>query len=314
LRQLTHAVRREAVNGVVDMELAQCCDPMPHTALLAVRSARLAAPQCLRRIARRLTAGVQTPGGVVYDALGSPPGALVAPVIAPAFLAHVLDQGLVGVVRPHGHGYGTLLRYAADALAGVETEDEARRCLRVLPVRRGKLGWRLNPPKTPRVAVGQRLAWQVLGGGGRLPTVDVRGFTHDWGRSRRGKARLQRKPAHKRRRRAWVELNPWRRQDRRARQRPALWPAIAQKRRGHFTYVGVTDHSRALDLLAGKGHHRVCKGRKRRSPRRRCTWESFRRYSNRQPLPRPGRLGARIPVWSRPGGSGWCGTTAGRLL
>lgn len=51
-------------------------------------------------------------GDVVYDELGSPQGSIVSPVIANAFLDHVLDQWFVTMVRLHCRGYGALLRYA----------------------------------------------------------------------------------------------------------------------------------------------------------------------------------------------------------
>jgi RNA-directed DNA polymerase len=168
-RQLNHEVRREPVNWGVDMDLAQLFDTRPHTEMRAVLSEQIADPKFRRRIARRLQAGVPTPGGVVSDERGSPQGSMVSPVLAQAFRDHVLDQGVVGVVRPHGHGYGNLLRYADEARAVCETEAEARRFLRVLPVRRGKCGWRLNTQQTHLVAFGQRRAWQVLGGVGGCP-------------------------------------------------------------------------------------------------------------------------------------------------
>jgi hypothetical protein len=59
-----------------------------------------------------LKAGVQTPGGIVHDELGSPQGSIVSPAIAKACLDHALDQWFVGVVRPYCHGYCNLLRYA----------------------------------------------------------------------------------------------------------------------------------------------------------------------------------------------------------
>jgi RNA-directed DNA polymerase len=178
LRQLNHEVMREPVNWMVAMELAQFFDTRPHTAMLAVLAERIADQKVLRRIARLLKAGVQTPGGIVHDELGSPQGAIVSPVIAKAVLDHVLEQWFVGVVRQHCHGYCNLLRYADAALAGFETENAARRVLRVLPLRLGKFGLRLNIQKTPLVAVGKRRAWQVLRGGGRMPTVDFLGLTH----------------------------------------------------------------------------------------------------------------------------------------
>lgn len=255
LRQLNHEVMREPVNGRVARDLAQFVDTMPPTASLAVLAERIADQTFRRLIARLLTAGGPTPGGIVHDELGSPQGAIVSPVIAKAFVDHVLDQWVVGVVRQHGHGYCNLLRDADEALAVVETENEARRVLRVLPLRLGNFGLRLNIQKTHLVAFGKRRAWQVLRGGGRMPTVDFRGVTHDWGQSRSGKARLKRKPANKRLRRAVVELNQWLRQERNVRKRPDLWHAIARKMQGPFNYVGVTDNSRALDLFEGKVHH-----------------------------------------------------------
>jgi RNA-directed DNA polymerase len=297
LRQLNHEVMREPVNWVVDMDLAQFFDTMPHTEILAVLSEQIADQKFLRLIARMLKAGVQTPGGVVYDELGSPQGSIVSPVIANAFLDHVLEQWFVGVVRHHCHGYCNLLRDADDALAVFETENDARRVLRVLPLRLGKFGLRLNTQKTHLVAFGKRLAWQVLGGGGRMPTVDFLGFTHYWGRSRSGKARLKRKTSKKRLRRALVELNQWLRQERSARKLPDLWQAIAQKMRGHFNYFGVTDNSRALRRFERAVHRLLFKWLNRRSQRRSFSWERFCQYRKRHPLPQPGRLSRLNPVW-----------------
>jgi hypothetical protein len=59
---------------------------MPHREMLSVWAERIADQAFVRLIARRLKAGVQTPGGVVYDELGSPQGSIVSPVIAHAFL------------------------------------------------------------------------------------------------------------------------------------------------------------------------------------------------------------------------------------
>jgi retron-type reverse transcriptase len=85
---------------------------MPHVEILAVLSERIADQQFLRLIVRMLKAGVQTPGGVVYDELGSPQGSMVSPVIANTFLDHVLDQWFMHTVRQYYRGYCGLIRYA----------------------------------------------------------------------------------------------------------------------------------------------------------------------------------------------------------
>lgn len=296
LRQLNHEVMSEPVNWIADLDLAQFFDTMPHVEILAVLSERIADQKFLRLIARMLKAGVQTPGGVVHDELGSPQGSIVSPVIANAFLDHVLDQWFVTVVREHCRGYCALIRYADDALAVFEREDDARRFWRVLPLRLGKFGLRLNIEKTRLLAFGKQQAWRAFRDGTRLPTFDYLGFTHYWGRSRSGKARLKRKTSKRRLRRALVEVNQWLRQERNARKLPDLWQAISRKMRGHFNYFGVTDNSPALYRFERAVQRLVFKWLNCRSQRRSFTWESFRRYFKRHPLPRPGRLVPLIPM------------------
>jgi group II intron reverse transcriptase/maturase len=246
LRQLNHEVMREPVHWIADLDLAQFFDTMPHVEILAVLSERIADQRFLRLIARMLKAGVQTPGGVVYDELGSPQGSIVSPVIANAFLDHVLDQGVMHTVRQYCRGYCGLIRYADDALAVCERADDARRFMRVLPKRLGKFGVCLNEAKTHLLDFGKWQAWRSVKARQRSMTLDSLGFTHYWGRSRTGKVRLKRKTSKKRLRRALVEINQWLRQERNARKLPDLWQAVARKMRGHFNSFGVTDNSRAL--------------------------------------------------------------------
>jgi group II intron reverse transcriptase/maturase len=246
LRRFNTEVMRHPVNWIVDLDLAQFFDTMPHQEILAVLAQRVSDAKFLRLIARLLKAGVQTPGGVVQDALGSPQGSIVSPVIANVFLDTVRDQWCATVVTRHCRGYCAILRYADDTMALFEREDDAHRFLHVLPWRLGKFGLRLNTHKTHLLAFGKQGAWQGLQTGHRLATVDYLGFTHSWGRSRNGLVRVKRKTSKKRLRRALRDLTQWLRQERPARKLPDLWQAIARKMRGHFNYFGVTDNSRAL--------------------------------------------------------------------
>src|SRR5215470_12694991 len=133
--------------------------------------------------------------------------------------------------------------FTLDTMALFEREDDAHCFLRVLPLRLGKFGLRLNPHKTHLFAFGKQGAWQRLQMGHRPATVDYLGFTHYWGRSRNGLARVKRKTSKKRLRRALRDLTQWLRQERHARKLPDLWQTIARKMRGHFNYFGVTAFS-----------------------------------------------------------------------
>ena len=88
LRRVNQEVMSAPVDWILDMDLARFFDTMPHREILAVLAERIADRAFLRLIARMLKAGVQTPGGVVYDELGSPQGSIVSPVIANVFLDH----------------------------------------------------------------------------------------------------------------------------------------------------------------------------------------------------------------------------------
>lgn len=169
--------------------------------------------------------------------------------------------------------------------------------MRVLPKRLGKVGLRLNSEKTRLFAFGKPQAWRALREGTPLPTFDYLGFTHSWGRSRTGKARLKRKTSKKRLRRALVEINTWLRQERNARKLPDLWQAVAGKIRGHLSYFGVTDNSRALQQFRRAVRRLLVKWLNRRSQRRSFTWGRFLRYEARYPLPRTQRLVPLIPRW-----------------
>jgi RNA-directed DNA polymerase len=272
---------------------------MPHHKILAVLAKRIADKKFLRLIARLLKAGIQTPGGVVYEELGSPQGSIASPVIANAFLDTVLDQWFGKVVKYHCRGYCEFIRYADDSLAVFQYEDDARRFMRALPQRLGKFGLRLNPTKTHLLAFGKQPAWRALKTGKRMPTFDFLGFTHYWGRSRRGLVRLKRQTSKRRLRRALVDINHWLREERNTRKLPALWQAIVGKMRGHFQYFGVTDNSRALECFARGVDRALVKWLNRRSQRRSFTWEGFRRYQARHPLPRPGRPVSLYPVWEK---------------
>jgi RNA-directed DNA polymerase len=299
LRRLNQEIMSRPVNWIADLDLARFFDTMPHTEILAVLAERIADQTFLRLIARMLKAGVQTPRGVVHDELGSPQGSIVSPVIANVFLDTVLDQWFTTMVTQHCRGYCMILRYADDALALFEREDDAHRCMRVLPRRLAKVGLRLNPQKTQLIAGGKRYAWHAYKAKRRLPTFAFLGFTHYWGRSRTGLLRLKRKTSKKRLRRALVALTQWLRQERNTRRLPDLWQAMTRKLRGHFNYCGVTDNSRALYRFKEAVRKLLFKWLNRRSQRRSFTWERFYRYEARHPLPRPGPLVSLNPVWGK---------------
>ncbi|WP_254432152.1 reverse transcriptase domain-containing protein [Aquisalimonas sp. 2447] len=104
-------------------------------------------------------------------------------MLANIFLHEVLDTWFEDSVRPRLRGEAHLVRFADDALLVFACESDARRVMEVLPKRFARYGLELHPEKTRVV----RFDRPGSGGGPHPETFDFLGFTHYWGRSRRGR-------------------------------------------------------------------------------------------------------------------------------
>ena len=237
----------------------------------------------MRLIGKWLRAGVLEEGSLVHPEAGTPQGGVVSPLLANVFLDAVLDGWFEDVVKPRLRGRALLVRYADDAVWVFANGEDARRVLEVLPKRLAKYGLSLHPEKTRLVAFRR----PPRDGGGRRPeTFDFLGFTHYWGRSRRGFPAVLRKTARDRFTRSLRAVSKWCRHHRHlpvAEQHRAL----GQKLRGHYAYYGITGNSPAL-LRFSRAAERVWRQwLDRRSHRARMSWERFWRLKVRYPLPPP---------------------------
>ena len=122
-------------------------------------------------------------GVVWYPDQGTPQGGVISPLLSNIFLHEVLDVWFQQTVQPRMKGRTFMVRFADDAVLGFEREDDARRVFEVLPKRFGKYGLTLHPEKTQLVdfrrprRLGKRASGQ---------SFDMLGFTHYWGKSRKG--------------------------------------------------------------------------------------------------------------------------------
>jgi hypothetical protein len=199
----------------------------------------------------------------------------------------VLDVWFEREVKPRLKGRAFLIRYADDFVIGLARDEDARRVLEVLPKRFGKYGLALHPDKT-RLVPFQRPPHQdtpaTTSGQVRPGSFDLLGFTHFWGRSRRGIWVVKRKTAQGRLSRAFTTIAQWCRLNR---HQPlaAQHQTLSQKLRGHFAYFGITGNSFALSRFR-VGVIRIWK--KWLARRRRhgfLSWEVFDRLLRRYPLP-----------------------------
>ena len=240
-----------------------------------------------RAIGKWLNAGVMEAGEVRHPQRGTPQGGVISPLLSNVYLHEVLDEWFEHEVRPRLRGRAFEVRYADDAVLVFEREDDARRVLEVLAKRLAKYGLRLHPDKT-RLVDCRSPSQAQRGGSPRGRSFAMLGFTHFWGRSRKGRWVVKRKTAKERFSRALKAIDQWCRAHRHERVAQQC-AALSRKVRGHYAYYGITGNVRALQRFLYETERRWRKWLNRRSWRARMTWERFDRMRKTYPLP-PARV------------------------
>ncbi len=241
----------------------------------------------LRLIGKWLNAGVWEEGQVSYPEAGTPQGGVISPILSNIYLHEVMDTWFERDVRPKMAGPAFMVRFADDIIMGFAREDDALRVMAVLPKRFGKYGLTLHPEKTRFVDF--RKPGQQPGppGQGQLPVptvFDLLGFTHFWGRSRKGNWVVKRKTAKGRFNRAVKRIAQWCRANRHQPIREQ-WEALCRKLAGHFGYYGITGNSEALDRFRRDASRRWKYWLGRRSQKAKRDWDWFSKLEKRYPLP-----------------------------
>jgi RNA-directed DNA polymerase len=235
----------------------------------------------LRTIGKWLRAGVMEDGAVNYPTEGTPQGGVVSPLISNIYLHEVLDVWFKKEVCPRMSGKAVLLRFADDYVLLFTRERDAQRVQAVLPKRFGRYGLTIHEQKTRLVRfqrpVGQERKSEVF---------DFLGFTHYWGKSRKGNWVVQRKTVRKKLKVAVQRVYQWCKANR---HKPIKeqWESLCLKLRGHYSFYGITFNSRSIRLYREQVERAWRKWLNRRSRNKDMPWERFRRLLKHYPLPSP---------------------------
>jgi RNA-directed DNA polymerase len=284
---------------VLEVDIRRFFDTLDHQHLMDVLRRRVRDGVLLRLISKWLHAGVQEDGGISYPDAGSPQGGVISPILANIYLHEVLDTWFERDVKPRLRGKAHLIRYADDAVMLFETEEDARRVMAVLPKRFGKYGLTLHPDKT-RLLPFKRPPMDPPAAGGtsssRPETFDLLGFTHHWGRTRRGNWAIKRRTAKDRFSRALRRLSEWCREHMHD-ELKSQQESLEKKLRGHYGYYGITGNSDAIKRFFRGVTEVWRKWLNRRSQNAKMTWERMHRLLQRYPLPSP-RVAHPLPARS----------------
>ena len=89
---------------------------------------------------------------------GSPQGAVISPILANLYLHYVLDLWVANWRKKQTKGDRIIVRYADDAVLGLEHREEAERFPEQLRERLRKFGLELHPEKTRLIEFGRYAA------------------------------------------------------------------------------------------------------------------------------------------------------------
>lgn len=266
---------------VLELDIQKFFDNLDHGHLRSFLEQRVRDGVIRRAIDKWLKAGVMEEKVVRSPETGTPQGGVVSPILANLYLHEVLDTWFIRDVLPRLRGRAFLIRYADDAVLVFASERDAKRVMEVLPKRFGRFGLSLHPEKTKLVDF-KRPSNRAEG----PVSFDLLGFTHFWGKSRKGYWIVQRKTAKDRFARALKRVAWWCRSQRHLPVREQH-QALCRKLAGHNQYYGITGNYRALARFCREVHELWRKWLDRRSQRAKMTWERFNRLLQRYPLPKP---------------------------
>ena len=286
-----------AVNGgwVLEVDLRKFFDTLDHGQLREFVSRRVRDGVIRRLIGKWLKAGVMEEGNLSFPELGSPQGGVISPLLANIYLHYVLDEWFGQTVKPLMQGKCRLIRFADDFVIIFDKKVDAERVMNVLPKRFGKYGLTVHPEKTKLIDFRSPNHWERcrerrFRGGAKNEnspeTFDLLGFTHYWGKTKKGGVAVKRKTMKSRLARSLKSIDQWC-QTHRHWPVKEQWKKLCMKVKGHYAYYGITGNNASLGMFVQRVKYIWQKWLTRRNRERSLTWKAFERLAKQYPMPIP---------------------------
>jgi group II intron reverse transcriptase/maturase len=241
---------------VLEVDIRKFFDTLDHQHLREFVSMRVRDGVLRRLIGKWLKAGVMEDGAVSFSDSGTPQGGVISPLLANIYLHYALDEWFEKEVKSRMRGKCRLIRYADDFVIVFQLKYDADRVMNVISKRFEKYGLTVHSEKTKLIDFRsprhiERLRSEQSGddeNDDEPKTFDLLGFTHFWGKTRKGGWAVKRKTMRSRLARSIQRISEW---CRRNRHRPMVeqWKELCAKVRGHYLYC--RSYSRLFIRLGG---------------------------------------------------------------
>ncbi len=275
LDALNVGIQRKCANWILDADIRGFFDHMSHEWTMKFLEHRIADKRLLRLITKWLTAGVSEDGEWSEVSIGTPQGAVISPLLANIYLHYVFDLWIDAWRKAHVDGDVLVVRYADDFVMGFQNRSDAEQFLELLRERLAKFGLELHPDKTRLIEFGRhaRTAYKRRGNG-RPETFTFLGFTHFCGQNSKGYFTVYRRTSAKR---MTAKLQAVKRQLSLQMHDPIPDVGKWLKRvvTGYYRYHAVPGNLRRMRLFRNRLCRLWLKVLRRRSQRRKPTWEQL---------------------------------------
>jgi len=280
---------------VLEVDLRKFFDTIDHRQHQEFVSQRIRDGVIRRLIGKWLNAGVMEDGNITYSDEGTPQGGVISPLLANIYLPYVLDEWFEQTVKPLMRGKCRLIRFADDFAIVFQRKYDADRVMAVISKRFGKYSLTVHPEKTKRIDFRspihsdrhrENASKDDENRGNKPETFDLLGFTHDWGKTRKGGWAVKRKTMKSRLARSIQSISPWCRKNMHKPVREP-WEELKAKVRGHDAYYGITGNFRFIGGFRYLVERRWKEWLNRRNRENSMTWKEFSLLLKRYPWPPP---------------------------
>lgn len=282
IKSLSDYLFHNEIETVIDIDLKNFFGTIDHKILETFLREKIKDEKFIRYIIRMFKAGILSKDELRVEDEGVPQGSICSPILANIFAHYVLDEWIEKTIQPYCKGRVKLFRYADDAIICLETESDAKRIREVLPKRLAKYKLSLNEEKTKMVAFSKKKASHGIPQG----TFDFLGFTFYIGKSRNGFIIPKLKTSKERLRSKIANATKWIKENRNKTRLKDLWKTFCAKLRGHSQYYGVSFNAAAIRCFLWETTRIMFKWLNRRSQKKSFTWDNFRLFMERNPLPK----------------------------
>lgn len=287
LKILNVYIEGRYTNYIVDADIKGFFDNVDHGWMMKFLQHRINDASLLRIIARFLKGGYMEEGKYFDSDKGTPQGGVISPILANVYLHYVLDLWFEKTVRKQCKGQAYIVRYADDFVCCFQLKSDAEAFYLALLNRLDKFNLEVAQDKTKIISFGRFAERDCKRNGqGKPPTFDFLGFTHYCSESKKGKFRVKRKTSRKKLNAKLKQHKEWLKIHRTTNIRDIMG-RITRSLIGYYNYYCITDNLQTVENFLDRIRKLLFKWMNRRSQRKSFSWEKFKLFLEKYPLPKP---------------------------